>query len=118
MLLHVQCSACPGAVKRRRCRAVGQLSTLPGLCLLAVQGPTPLRFFAGACTWGPGELEEQLEQGAWTCAAASRSLVLKPCIQLPVPLWQELACLLGDERAARRAKRAPRQAPGSPAPQD
>lgn len=84
----------------------------------AAQGPTPLRFFAGACTWGPGELEEQLEQGAWTCAAASRSLVLKPCIQLPVPLWQELACLLGDERAARRAKRAPRQAPGSPAPQD
>ncbi|KAL4419714.1 hypothetical protein ABPG75_006812 [Micractinium tetrahymenae] len=85
-----------------------------------VQGLTPLRFFGGACTWGPGELEQQLQQGAWTCAAASRSLVLKHSIQLPVPLWQELACMLGDERAARRAQRAPPspRPPGSPAPQE
>lgn len=49
-----------------------------------------MRFFAGACTFGPGELEWLVEQGAWTCVAASRSLVLKHNLQLPVPLWQEL----------------------------
>ncbi|KAL4437825.1 hypothetical protein ABPG77_005737 [Micractinium sp. CCAP 211/92] len=52
---------------------------------------TPLRFFEGACSWGPGELERQVEQGAWTCAAASRSLILKHSSQLPLPLWQEVA---------------------------
>ncbi|KAL4437824.1 hypothetical protein ABPG77_005736 [Micractinium sp. CCAP 211/92] len=108
--------------------ALGSREIAPGIhCLFGqeqvaaaasdmAQGCAPLRFFAGASVWGPGQLEQQVEQGAWTCAAASRSLVLKPCIQLPVPLWRELACMLGDERAARRAQRAPPQAPGSPAP--
>ncbi|KAL4419715.1 hypothetical protein ABPG75_006813 [Micractinium tetrahymenae] len=54
-------------------------------------GLTPLRFLEGACTWGPGELERQLQQGAWTCAGASRSLVLKHSSQLPSPLWQEVS---------------------------
>lgn len=34
----------------------------------AVQGGT-LRFFSGCCTWGPGELDLQMEQGAWQPAA-------------------------------------------------
>lgn len=58
---------------------------------IRLQDLTPLRFFEGACSWGPGELERQVEQGAWTCAAASRSLVLKHSSQLPLPLWQEVA---------------------------
>ena len=59
-----------------------------------VQPGTPLRFFAGAVAWGPGELEQQLEQGVWRCAGASRSLVLKHARQLEVPLWRELTDLM------------------------
>ncbi|GIL61932.1 hypothetical protein Vafri_16251 [Volvox africanus] len=55
------------------------------------------KFFAGALTWGPGELEEQVSKGAWYPAACSRSLVLKPTLQLPVPLWREVLQLMGGQ---------------------
>lgn len=38
--------------------------------------------------------------GAWHTAACSRSLVLKQCLQLPKPLWQEVMCLMGGSYAA------------------
>ncbi|GLC33339.1 hypothetical protein PLESTB_000344200 [Pleodorina starrii] len=56
---------------------------------------TDFKFFSGALTWGPGELGEQMDQGAWYAAACSRSLVLKPALQLPVPLWREVLQLMG-----------------------
>lgn len=55
------------------------------------------KFFAGAMTWGPGQLEEEISRGAWYTAACSRSLVLKPSIRLPVPLWREVLLLLGGQ---------------------
>lgn len=65
------------------------------------------RFFAGCCSWKPGELEQQISRGAWQPAACSRTLVLKQCLKLPVPLWRECMCLLGGEwaEAARRQRR-------------
>ena len=108
-------AAGPGAHSRRRGGSMRRAPSF-GLCSLATgacaqhqsggspsdsaachhrapctQDLAPLRFFEGACTWGPGELERQVEQGAWTCAAASRSLVLKHSSQLPLPLWQEVS---------------------------
>lgn len=59
-----------------------------------------LRFFSGCCTWGPGELEQQLAAGAWQPAAASRALVLKHAAQLPQGLWHELACMAGMQAGA------------------
>ncbi|PNH07457.1 hypothetical protein TSOC_006081, partial [Tetrabaena socialis] len=57
------------------------------------------KFFCGALTWAPGELDQQHANGAWYCAAASRSLVLKPSLQLPVPLWREVLQLMGGQYA-------------------
>lgn len=54
-----------------------------------------LRFFAGRCAWGPGELERQVAQGAWQPVAASRALVLKHTALLPVDLYDELLALTG-----------------------
>ncbi|EFJ44634.1 hypothetical protein VOLCADRAFT_106296 [Volvox carteri f. nagariensis] len=58
---------------------------------------TDFKFFAGALTWAPGQLEEEVAKGAWYPAACSRSLVLKPALQLPVPLWREVLQLMGGQ---------------------
>ncbi|PNW84162.1 hypothetical protein CHLRE_04g223700v5 [Chlamydomonas reinhardtii] len=55
------------------------------------------KFFSGAITWAPGELEAQMDRGAWYTAACSRSLVLKSALQLPVPLWREVLQLMGGQ---------------------
>lgn len=57
------------------------------------------KFFAGALTWQPGQLEDEIAKGAWFTAACSRSLVLKSALQLPVPLWSEVLQLMGGEYA-------------------
>ena len=73
--------------------------------------PPPLqsdfRFFAGCLAWEPGQLEAEVARSAWHTAACSRTLVLKQCLQLPVPLWRESMCLLGGEyaEAARQQQR-------------
>ena len=41
-----------------------------------------------------------MNQGVWWTAAASRGVALKQCLQLPVPLWMEVLCLMGGEQAA------------------
>ena len=77
-------------------------------CLPHLDPPqSDFRFFAGCCSWKPGELEQQISRGAWQPAACSRTLVLKQCLKLPVPLWRECMCLLGGEwaEAARRQQR-------------
>ena len=38
-------------------------------------------------------------------AACSRSLVLKQCLKLPVPLWKEILLLMGGEYAQIASKR-------------
>ena len=67
-----------------------------------------VRFFRNACGWEGGELEAQVESGEWIVAASSSRLVLKPCVQLPTPLWVETLTLLGNEwaRAAEAETRA------------
>lgn len=62
-----------------------------------------LKFLAGCLRWGPGELEAELKAGAWRAAACSRAVVLKGCIQLPVPLWVEVSRLMGGPAAAEAA---------------
>ena len=58
-----------------------------------------MRFFAGMQMWGPGELEREVAAGAWYAASASRPVVLKQCLSLPVPLWRECMELMGGEYA-------------------
>lgn len=61
--------------------------------------PSRVRFFAGAMHWAPGELAREVASGAWYAAAASRPVVLKQCLQLPVPLWRECMELMGGKYA-------------------
>lgn len=88
----------PGIYMQRRQTAVAEAA-----CGDLTQGA--LRFIAGCCSWGPGELEREIEQGAWSTAACSRSLILKHSVHLPVSLWQEVMSLLGEGCTAEEACR-------------
>lgn len=57
--------------------------------------PTDARLFAGCLRWGAGELEKEIDEGSWYCAAASPLFALKHCLQLPKPLWVELMQTMG-----------------------
>ncbi|GAQ80355.1 hypothetical protein KFL_000520270 [Klebsormidium nitens] len=61
--------------------------------------PTDFRFFVGRVEWLPGGLKQECTAESWYTAACSKSLVLKQCIQLPKPLWQEILELMGGEFA-------------------
>lgn len=56
--------------------------------------------------WGPGQLESEVEAGVWYLASCSKKFVLKQCIQLPKPLWNEVMEHMGPPYSdiARRAK--------------
>ncbi|CAL5219356.1 g1173 [Coccomyxa viridis] len=58
------------------------------------------RFFAGMMEWESGRLLQDIQRGLWYTAACSRSLVIKQCLQLPVPLWKEVLILMGGSYAA------------------
>ena len=47
-----------------------------------------LRFYAGHASWGPGQLDEELEAGAWRTAPASATLIFDA---EPASLWRRLA---------------------------
>jgi len=47
-----------------------------------------LRFFAGHASWGPGQLEEEIADGAWTVVPGSAALIFDPA---PATLWRRLA---------------------------
>lgn len=61
--------------------------------------PMDFRFFVGRVEWLPGKLGVEVEKREWFSASCSRSLVLKPCLRLPVPLWREVLALMGGEYA-------------------
>lgn len=53
------------------------------------------RLFLGRKEWAQGELEKEVRQGLWQCAACARPVALKQCLSLPKPLWHEVMELLG-----------------------
>ena len=58
-----------------------------------------VRFFAGMLTWTASELANEIDSDVWFRVACSRSLALKPCLQLPLPLWREVLFLMGSVHA-------------------
>ena len=67
-------------------------------------GPEGFKFFSGCMMWKPGSLQGDIDRGAWHVAAASRAVILKQCLSLPVPLWAEVLRLCGGEYAAEAAR--------------
>ena len=55
------------------------------------------RLFVGRKEWAQGELEKEVRQGLWQCAACARPVALKQCLALPKPLWHEVMELLGGD---------------------
>lgn len=55
------------------------------------------RLFVGRKEWATGELEKEVRQGLWQCAACARPVALKQCLSLPKPLWHEVMELLGGD---------------------
>eukprot|EP00667_Euglena_gracilis_P014688 EG_transcript_15229 len=76
--------------------------------LIASKGPRfpveGVKVFAGRVRWAPGELDGQMEAGLWWPVAASLPLLLKPTLDLPRPLWQEVLALCGGEPAAEASR--------------
>jgi len=82
--------------------SAGQLEVIPGLYFttdreaverLVEENQTQMKFFVGYSGWGPGQLENELEEGGWLVAAATDDLVFAP----PHDLWNDIM------RAALRA---------------
>ncbi len=58
-----------------------------------------VRFFSGMLSWSAAELADEIDSDVWFRVACSRSLALKPCLQLPLPLWREVLFLMGSVHA-------------------
>lgn len=54
------------------------------------------RLFFGCLRWRSGELDGEVDEGSWFCAAASELFATKHCIQLPKPLWVEIMQCQGE----------------------
>lgn len=94
-LPHVQCQAdlhdstevVPGVYCGGEAAAAGRV-------LEGAASPLEYRFFSGSLSWQPKQLQQEIAGGIWRTAECSRSVVLKQCMQLPVPMWREVHRLL------------------------
>ena len=53
---------------------------------LLSENPKPARYFAGYAGWSAGQLDSELETGAWLLTPANQSLVFEP----PSDLWNKV----------------------------
>ena len=84
------------ALARRVPDPMGTIEFMPGL-VAVIDGtvidrviqtePTSARFFVGAVVWAPGELEDQIREGAWDVRPANRELVFR---RDSSDLWNQL----------------------------
>ena len=70
-------------------RFAGSLDTLR---CVAESPPSRLRLYLGYAGWGPGQLEEELAQGAWLLAPVSSDLVFGVDEQ---EMWEHVVRSLG-----------------------
>lgn len=65
---------------------VSFLTEAQGIEWLVEQGTGPMRFFVGYSGWGPGQLENELTEGSWLVAQASKDQIFENA----EVLWDEL----------------------------
>jgi len=56
--------------------------------------PTHIRLFAGYAGWSPGQLENEIKQGAWLVAEALKELIFET---EPEQIWAQAVRSLGDD---------------------
>jgi putative transcriptional regulator len=61
-----------------------------------------MRFYAGHASWGPGQLDEEIEAGSWRVVSASAERIFS---EQPLALWGQLA-VSGAEMRARTSSAA------------
>ncbi|RMF70719.1 MAG: YqgE/AlgH family protein [Acidobacteria bacterium] len=66
-------------------RGVRLVTALDGLAALAGSGSRRFRCYAGYAGWGPGQLEEELEEGAWVPLEADPELIFD---EDPARVWE------------------------------
>lgn len=88
---------CPGVYLGGHAGAVSAVESMG-------HNPSTFKFFSGCEMWTAGELEKEIDDGLWHCAAASSSLILKNCLSLPVPLYVETLRLMGGQYAVEAAR--------------
>ena len=70
--------------------------SLDVLRAVAVTPPPDVRLFLGYAGWGPGQLEEEMAQGAWLVAPVSADVVFNVS---PESMWDHVVRSLGVEPA-------------------
>jgi putative transcriptional regulator len=81
--------------------SLAELEILPGLFFAAKKahldrlvgrGDQPFRIFVGHAGWGPGQLEHELQEGAWLTTPATADCVFRD----PEDLWAEVSKHVGE----------------------
>jgi len=72
----------------------GAAAAVEGI-LDGTKSPLDFRIFLGAYDWRPGELQMLIKEGSYRAVACSRSMVLKQCLEMPYPYWNELLDMCG-----------------------
>lgn len=74
MLLHDR----PEQSQVQVCKGVCFTADEPMVRGLLTEDPQAMRFFVGYAGWGPGQLEDELNQGGWLVTPASAAVVFDP----------------------------------------
>jgi len=74
MLLHDK----PEQAQVEVCRGVCFTAEVPMVEQLLLETAEPISFFLGYAGWGPGQLEDELDQSAWLVTRASADIVFDP----------------------------------------
>jgi len=87
MALHTE----PSVAQLSVADGINFLTEAQGIEWLVEQGAGPMRFFVGYAGWGPGQLENELGEGSWLVAQASKSNIFENTDSLWDDLTRQLA---------------------------
>lgn len=106
MLLHTR----PRHAQVEVCRGVCFTTEEPMVAEIIAEPAEPISFFLGYAGWGPGQLENELSQGAWLVTKANAEVVFDP--DPDDGLWMRV--ITGIDRSLAMLAMNPRIVPNDP----